>query len=86
MTENKNPIVDTVREELEKGTGSAKQEVRRELDRRTDGARDEVGARLVDLTEDYFPEEVKRRRRRAAAVAFAAGVGAGAAASRFLGR
>jgi F0F1-type ATP synthase membrane subunit b/b' len=86
MSENKNPIVDVVRAELEKGTDTTREEFRRELDRRTDDARDEVGARLVDLTEEYFPEEVQQRRRKTAAAAFAAGVGAGVAASRLLGR
>lgn len=93
MQVNKNAIADTVRTEFEKGTDSALQEfeksaeeVRRELDRRTDGARDQLGERIVDLSEEYFPEAVARRRRRQMAVAFTAGVGAGVAARHFLGR
>ena len=93
MSEDRSPIADVVRTELEKGTDSARREVDRRaeealqgIDRRADVARGEVGARLIDLTEEYFPEEVARRRRRGMAMAFAAGVGAGAAARHFVRR
>lgn len=45
-----------------------------------------LGERMVDLTEEYFAEEVAARRRRTAAAAFAAGVVVGAAGVSYLRR
>lgn len=45
-----------------------------------------LGERMVDLTEEYFPEEVAARRRRSAAAAFLAGVAVGAVSVRTLSR
>jgi len=45
-----------------------------------------LGERMVDLTEEYFAEEVAARRRRSAATAFVAGVAVGAVGVRYLWR
>jgi len=46
--------------------------------------RKRVGERMVDLTEEYFPEEVAARRRKIAGAAFGAGVVVGAVGGAFL--
>lgn len=48
--------------------------------------RKRVGERMVDLTEEYFPEEVAARRRKIAGAAFGAGVIVGAAAGAYMRR
>lgn len=48
--------------------------------------RHRLGERMVDLTEEYFPEEVSARRRRIAAAAFAAGVAVGTVGASSLSR
>ena len=45
-----------------------------------------LGKRMIDLTEEYFTEEVAARRRRTAGTAFAAGVAVGAAGVAYLSR
>lgn len=40
-------------------------------------ARHQLAERTLDLTEEYFPEEVASRRRRVAAAGFAAGLAVG---------
>lgn len=67
----------TARTEIGERSERARQRAMEEFEHQAEGARRELGERLVDLTEEYFPEATRRRRRRAAAAAFAAGVGAG---------
>lgn len=45
-----------------------------------------LGERMIDLTEEYFAEEVAARRRRTASAAFAAGVAVGALGVSYLSR
>lgn len=47
--------------------------VREEAERRTDAARRELGEVVIDVTDEYFPEAVRRRRRRDIASGFALG-------------
>lgn len=49
-------------------------------------ARHQLAERTLDLTEEYFPEEVASRRRRAAAMGFAAGLVVGGIATSVLRR
>jgi|AntRauTorcE11898_2_1112593.scaffolds.fasta_scaffold05265_2 hypothetical protein len=49
-------------------------------------ARHQLAERTLDLTEEYFPEEVASRRRRAAAMGFAAGMVVGGVAGTALRR
>lgn len=45
-----------------------------------------LGKRMIDLTEEYFPEEVAARRRKITGAAFGAGVLVGAVGSALLRR
>lgn len=49
-------------------------------------ARHQLAERTLDLTEEYFPEEVAARRRKAAAAGFAAGLVVGGVAGAVLRR
>jgi hypothetical protein len=49
-------------------------------------ARHRLAERTIDLTEEYFPEEVAARRRKVAAAGFAAGLVVGGAAGAMLRR
>lgn len=69
----KQEFVDAVRTEAEKRATEGRQE----LERRADEGRRELGTVMVDLTEEYFPEAVRRRRRRDVAGGFLAGAVAG---------
>lgn len=52
----------------------------------TAAVRKHLGDRMLDLTEEYFPEEVAARRRKTAATAFGAGVVVGAVGGALLRR
>lgn len=91
--DTKSKVVDVVRAEFERGTDTARkefernaEEARQEIDRRADDARKGLAPSIVDLTEEYFGEEIARRRRKVAGAAFATGVAVGLVTYRFLGR
>lgn len=70
MENVKEELTETVREEAQRRAENG----RRQLENRADEGRKELGSHLVSLTEEYFPEAVRRRRRRDVAGGFFAGV------------
>jgi len=60
--------------------------IRRKAEQEADTKRQEVGEIVIDATDDYFPEAVKRRRRRDVASGFVLGVLVGFAVRYVVGR
>jgi urease accessory protein UreF len=80
--------VDAVEQELPAGARARFAELRQRAMESEESAemKRRLGERMVDLTEEYFAEEVTARRRRTAATAFAAGVAVGAVGMRLVSR
>lgn len=54
-----------------------KERAKEEAARQVDNVKQDFGTRVVDATEEYFPEETKERRRRDTVRGFLVGVGIG---------
>lgn len=80
--------IDAVEQDLPAGARARFAELRQRAMESEESAemKRRLGERMVDLTEEYFTEEVAARRRRTAATAFAAGVVVGAAGVRYFTR
>jgi hypothetical protein len=63
-----------------------RESMRAEATRRADSARRELGERVIDATDDYFPEAVRQRRRRDIAGGMVIGLAVGFFARHLLGR
>lgn len=63
-----------------------KDRAKEEASRQVDNVKQDVGPRVVDATEEYFPEETKERRRRDMVRGFLVGVGVGFLLRYALGR
>lgn len=63
-----------------------KERAKEEASRQVDNVKQDVGPRVVDATEEYFPEETKERRRRDTVRGFLVGVGIGYLLRYALGR
>lgn len=58
---------------LENTQSQATEQARHEVQRRTTDAKEELGTLVLDLAEEYFPEQSRARRRKTMSQAFLTG-------------